>query len=314
MYLTNLRNPFLRKYMLFYYYYSLIMPTIGIISNLFMILVFTRPQMRKLTVWPYMVAMSVVNCLINLNWLKFTTELDFEHRSQLHCKLVMFIGYIICPIAAWFLVAASFDRFVTIVRWSKFRITRKSYFPFLVITGIVLFNMAVYSFSLFDYNIADNYCGNTANDGRVEEIIDTVQSILLPFVAMLFFLLAMVIAIARARRRVKSWMSSSSVARRKTQARDMRFAVTQLVLSFLFLVLNAIYPFYSALVYYLRISIDSEWKHVIFWSLLSLNCLFYAIQFFVQLGVNSHVRRQFFQLFMCKRYRKFIIQNSSIIH
>ena len=127
---------------------------------------------------------------------------------------------------------------------------------------------------------------------------------------------AIIVFVVRARRHARASLALTTISksRRRRELRDMKFAVTLVVLNMTFLVLNALEPVYDVVIFFGLISVDlGDWESPLDEFLLSFNCLFYAIEFYVQIGVNSLVREQFIDmvLFFSRRRRRSTKRNTS---
>lgn len=295
-------------------YSSLLLVVFGLPGNILMFVVFSRQTLSKLSVSFYFRAMSIANIFININWLKKFSEYQYGFvvidQSDFLCKSVMFTIYTISGMAAWFMVVAGLDRFFVIVYPTRFLFVQKPRFSQIICVLITIYNI-IFNFhilfdtslSLIDTNDTDT---NTTLIYKCEWPLKTVfyfsvlvNSTIIPFAIMTASTIGMCLVVNNSRNRMKqiSNSSSSSDNARLKKMRDLRFTVTMIVMNVFFLVLNALNPFFNALEY-----LDIVPEIVIVDHIATgLFYTFYSTVFYVQLGVNNLVRKQFLAIFRPRR-------------
>lgn len=295
-------------------YASLLLVVIGLPGNVLMFAIFSRQTLSKLSVSVYFRAMALSNLFININWLKKFSEYQYGFvvidQSDFLCKSVMFTIYTISAMAAWFMVVAGLDRFIVIVYPNRFLFIQKPRFTLSIVVLITIYNIIFNFHILFDTSLTliANYT-DTANTTMVYEcdwplktvfyISILVNSTIIPFTIMTASTIGMCLVVNNSRNRMRqiSNNSSSFDNTRLKKMRDLRFTVTMIVMNVVFLVLNALNPFFNALEYLNIIPEIVPVDHIA----TGLFYTFYSTVFYVQLAVNNLVRKEFLEIFRTHR-------------
>lgn len=280
---------------------------VGLLANTCMFVVYFQHGMRKLSVSIYFRCMALVCALQNLHNMFIIDDLfSLIDNSDLMCKLVNFLLILFSPMCAWFELTAGLDRFLTIVFLpTRFKWIEKTCTQCLVVACVVVYNMAFYSKSLFSNYLIEYDTGDYAytvcedcfgNDGL--EIVDFVNNSAVPFVIMLLTSVATFAGVIRARRRIRHVGQNDTAINcqqtRRRVRRDVRFGMTMLAMNLAFFLFNL--PF--------RLNYVVDWMSQIVGSeddfaffifqviLIDAYDMYYSMNFFVQLAVNSLVRRE----------------------
>ena len=292
---------------------SLMCVFFGLIGNVLMFVVFSKRRLQKLSISIYFQSMALVNLYITINWIKqylnYVENYYLVNQSEFLCKAIYFTIYVAGPTSAWIQVAAGIDRFlITIVSpTSKFKLIQKRSFQIAIVLLIVVYNSGYYFYMLFDFNLVLTIVNNSnndssdysvswsciENDSRSIYIMDLLNNTLLPFVIMIGFTSATIYGVLKARRRA----NKSSEQARRVRMRDIKFAVTLIVLNLVFLILNAPNPILSLIADYSNIDEDNSdiFYRLEIWGIFSYYFYYMSI-FYFQLAVNSLVRKQFFEI------------------
>lgn len=270
------------------------MQSLGLFGNLLMFIVYYRGSLRKLSISVYFRWISVystINILcmlfVNPNWRSFALESDTVF------KISSFLRAPILPTAVWFEVAASFDRFMTITFPFKSRVLQKRLVKSVFVASVIVYNIIFYLFILFQATSPAHKHVGPYKFGQLMFVIDLVNVSIVPFGLMLFLSIATFLGVLRAHRRIKSLFSQTDIRSRRKLTRDIKFGVTIITLNFMFLVcvgfynLNRVFSFNP---------FDVETQ---FFSLICFNTVleilfknYFAMNFYVQLAVNSVVRKE----------------------
>lgn len=329
---------------LFLQYWYLSIGIVGLASNILMFIVFNGRVLRKNSVSIYFRAIAISDIAMNLIFLKYfhsyASKSKFENASVFMCKTTVYVISALSPIPAWFLVTASFNRFITIVFPMKFALLKKAQFAWIQITFIAIFNMAIYSFLLVYANLFKDssntssnvtnqnttawnetlaYCDVDKDSTRLFLILDFFNTTVAPFTILLASTVATLIGVQLVHKRAQKYMGSSSKSNNhRHQARDRKFAVTMIILNIIFLVFKIpnflvfIGNFFN-LLNYLNEDQLVKIKYV-YEILLSL---FYTIDFPLQLVTNSLVKNQLVMIFrknakLFKNFRSEFFTNQSL--
>lgn len=275
-----------------------LMKSIGLVGNLLMFLVYNQSSLRRLSVSIYFRHMSIViiiyiayNFFLLFNWSKV------GYKSNVVFKLLYFITHLYIPILAWFEVAASFDRFLTILFALKFRFHKRRKVQRLLIACLVLFNMACYSFILFQFKIlgpGSTYEDILANRSfvRVLFIMNLLVDSAIPFGLMFILSVSTFLGVLLAHRRIKSLRQPQNCSHTRTLIRDIKFGVTIIIQNCFF--------FFRIVLYRLNTCFNLNpfdfhnqylAYHIFVFLLTDLFQYYYLVIFYVQLAVNSQVRK-----------------------
>lgn len=282
----------------------------GLMGNTAMFGIYFAPALRKLPLSMYFRAMALCCLVENLKWLAaYSHDGSFiDDNSPLACKLLGYLSTLLNPISAWLDVAACVDRFVTIVFPKRFTFLTKTRVQVIVILGIVLYNMGFYFHLVFDFNLVLESINHTSefyikcetNTGNPFKYTDFVNSIVLPFSLMILTSIAMIFNVVRSHSRVSSWKATTTNRGGfidRTRKRDIKFGVTMICFTALFFVMNAPVRFLSLLDYMNFDVYDEELtlSNAGFVATILFDA-YYCVNFYVQIGVNSLVRREFVRL------------------
>lgn len=291
-------------------YSSILIVVVGVPGNILMFIVFSRNALSKLSVSLYFRVMALANLFININWIKKFAQYQYGFvlidQSGFLCKTIMFSIYTVSAMAAWFMVAASVDRFLVIAFPTRFMFLQKARFPLYVVIAISGYNIIFNFHILIDtdlvsmttnssgYNLTTNECDWPYKSAFYLLIL--THSTLVPFLIMIASTIGMTLAVHSSRNRVSSAYSNSSESFRLKRMRDLKFSITMIFINIVFLILNAPNPLFNAMQ---LLNFGSSSIALMDYINSALFYTFYSIVFYLQVFFNSLVRRQFFELFKC---------------
>lgn len=186
---------------------------IGVMGNMLMIVIYTRPRMRQLSVSTYFCAEAAAALLVNLMSAKFYAERKLEFsvgdRSDFECQFNNFLEKLFPSSCVWFQVLAGVDQFMTIVFSKRFKLIHTIRFKVVMILVVVVFNGCIASHVFFDnalhyyFNILTRErklkCANLIDFENV--LLETISFLLLPFLILLTSSIATLVAILKSRRK-----------------------------------------------------------------------------------------------------------------
>lgn len=188
----------------------------------------------------------------------------------------------------WLEVAASFDRFLTIVFLpTRFKSIQKPIVQQTILALILIYNLLFYSEILINYTNSSSQIewANTLN------LMEFVSTSVVPFLVMLTLTIATLYGVLRAHLRMKSAETNNSYHR--TLRRDVKFGVTMIVLNVLFFVFNVLYRVHTVVGISPFSAQKQSFSFLVFGSILAaLPEVYYSINLYVQLAVNSLLRHQ----------------------
>lgn len=281
---------------------------VGVSGNSLMFLVYyCQSNLRKLSVSAYFRAIALVNILVNLfainTILIYKANVFLPLLSQSACKAFYFLIIWSGAVTAWLEVVASIDRLLTIVYPNRFRLIQKSSFSFLIISLVLVYNVGIYFKIIIEYqfNVFDNPEWNSCTCSKAEkkniDTIDFFNSTVVPFLFMLVSSSATLAGIIRSRRRLRSLSSRLDMATRRRQFRDTKFGATLIILNIEFFALNAPRRFFYFLQLWSLFKFDNISPFILHTSLVFLYDLHYAGCFYIQVLVNSLIRRELIRMF-----------------
>lgn len=283
----------------------MILVPLGLVGNTLMYIIFARKGLKNLSLSIYFRAMAIVNLFITVNWAKVFLMYEFDYyiteRAIFFCKSINYLIFAAGPISAWIQVATGIDRFLTIIHPNRFKITQKYSFQVAVIAVIVAYNMIFYFHMLFDLDLIYNNSSNSSScwsyDSQASNISDFVNTALLPFSLMFASSVATIYGVIASRRRLRKDTDFRKYSPQDCRvfARDVRFGITIIVLNVIFFVTNAPSPLSNAITQN-NFNSDSDSIHILIAISTFSYYSFYCLIFYLQLAVNSLVRRHFFAL------------------
>lgn len=275
---------------------------LGILGNFLMYMVYSQTSLRSISVSVYFRALAITNFLANF----YSIEAFFEQvkdyyamdKSEFICKLYMYILYLTGPISAWFEVFAGFDRFLSVIYSKRFREFKKTKIHFTIVVFIVVFNLTFYSHILFNFKLvtyADSQTICLSPYWEITYLMNLYNSAVVPFVLMILTSIATFVVIIKSRRRVKIRMTNTfnnNLSKRRRN-RDMKYAVTMIILHATFFLMNVPEPFYEIICSYLNVKVDRQLNKILSYTFAILRLMYFSSSFYVQLAVNSLVRKRF---------------------
>lgn len=286
---------------------SLLIVVIGVPGNILMFIVFSHSPLLRLSVSMYFRAMALANLFININWIRKFFEFEYGfvlmNQSQFLCKATLFPIYVTGSLAAWLMVAANLDRFLVIVYPNRLQFIRKKPYPLGIVIFIFIYNIIFYFQILINGKLTPNTASSDQQNSTIIELTcdlddyvnsvvfytsDMINSTLLPFFITIVSTFCTLIAVHNSHRRMQKFDHSTHTSHRKI--RDLKFGVTMIITNVAFLVFTAPYALYILLIS------NENYNDQISRIFLFMFYLFYTMDFYLQLAVNSLVKKQFISL------------------
>ena len=265
----------------------------GTIGNFICFIIYSRKIFAKISITFYFKAISINNCIILLQMLRYFIQSSFNYDLELvsdfSCKLFGYMVYSTIPISTWIMVYVVFDRFVSICFFTKFKFLQKLKFKCLILSAIYFASFCIYIPVGIYYKILSNYrdmnqtiatftC-NFYKNGEFISIIDFIFSTILPSSLMVVFTSLSINVIYNSRKRFAKHVIGANRLRK-----DTYFALTSIFLNFVFLCTGLPTTLYGLF------SLDTN--HY-FESLIYINC---AISVFIHTLSNRIFYREFLSL------------------
>lgn len=287
-------------------YMALTILLFGPIGNFFVFKIYSSPIMTKTSMSVYFRVISIVDSLniLNLLILYLTQEFDIDlsQSVSIFCSFQNYITYIQTPSTAWIMVIISIDRLCNVAFPRQLPILSNKLFQFFLSLTIILYNYTFYSFIVWNsylvplddtgddinsYNSTglnnETMCLQNCNQS-VLNWMDLFNSTVCPFVLMLILNSLVVGTLVRSRSRVSNKLSK----------RDRKFALTVVLLNFIFLTMNLPLAI-------LDLFIVQDNSNMLYYFFLLLYYMYSGIGFYVQLVVNDVFMKRFLDILGLKK-------------
>lgn len=249
---NNTRLVYERKRFIFEYI-EFVIGIVGVIGNVFVIIVFSQKALRKYSYSFYCLVMAISDiCLMSyifIEWIAYNFDFYLETTTPLLCKIVRFIPYYFADFSIHMLTIIAIDRMLTIVYPKRFLITKKRWFQILIVSIlaliVVLANIIIpLYFDLIEINPTNS--SQTIRICTIEpEILNTEMWITITSVVLVNIIInnwlniKTIRFIMASRRRVKAARSSL------LSVRDRKFAICSVCLNLGSMIFKL--PFYISL-------------------------------------------------------------------
>ena len=222
----------------------------GIACNAIVFAVFRRRTFNKVLARNYFCMLSLTEALSLSTIIPYNLPTDtfyFLLFDQYSCKIITFCGYFLPAVSSWLLALVSIERFVS-VKYNHIHLLGCFGFQIFIFGSLFLWNFAIY-FCLAVYTNLSSVASDNSSVNSTYAVcipddltalsvfpwLDSVNSVMLPFLVMLACSVAIIHSIYTTR---KTLMSCCVAVDIKKLRRDIRFSVIIVSLSFMFLVFN----------------------------------------------------------------------------
>lgn len=290
---------------------KLVMLFLGSFGNILIFTIFSRKSLEKFA------SRDIYLCMAFFSWVSIiefvvqdilnSFEIDILVVTNLACKVLKYIEFFSPTILAWLLVYISIDRFISIGNRSL-KFTNKKWFQKFVILFTIIYNMIFYLPIIIYYKlqykleVASNLnssvnktftCSSDKEYKLFIYIADLLNCSVVPFSLMILFSCLLIHTIFESRKRVIRLNSASG---KKILKKDIKFAITSILLNISFVALNL--PLTFTNLYYLITNekCDPDLSD-------ALNCIFYINScdiFYTLFAFNSVFRQEIFVMLNIK--------------
>ncbi len=292
---------------------------IGLLSNLIAFVIFSRKKFKNTvfaTYFRFLALFDTLSLLLPLNkYLELKLNIHIMDMSNLFCKLRIYLTYSIPPMSGYILVLISLDRWISISMPTKFLFRKKIIFQVGVTILMLMINLIFYSVTLASH-LSRNISINTTNitTYRCYEYKKTVQIMswldlfnysIVPFSLMIVFTSITLRTIFGSRKRIFSIQNNQlhkNNSNSSSRTKDIKFAITSVVLNIIFLVLNIPFCIFAIVFSHVIKFIDSEIDYFFYVFTLFFNYINFGTAFFINFVVNSIFRKEFLLLFRIKSH------------
>jgi hypothetical protein len=225
-------------------YLYLLIALIGSLANMIAFTVFSRKKFENTIFSTYFRVLLVVDTIGLLylalgRFIYFEFEMSIRDQNIVLCRLTMILAYSIPQISAHFTVIISFERWLLIAKPNVFLIRKKAKFQIQVCIIIVLVNL-IYNCQLFFSYMRIGVKECLIINENLLSIMDLINSTILPFFLMTLFSVLTIKAVFDSRSKIrKAVLNPDTKSKNDTsRKRDIKFAITTILLNFIFLFLN----------------------------------------------------------------------------
>lgn len=294
------------------------MKAIGFIGNVLLYFVYSHGRrLNQLSVSVYFKSMALFSCLqisfhisSHFNWYKMF------NKSRVPIMVLNYFIRLFLLTTVWLQVVVTLDRLLTILFSIRFPFLKRRFFHRLVVASVIAYNTVLYltiliiTSSRIEMNIKE-----TRSFRNLKRIIDLCNSTLLPFLLILSFSVATFAAMVRTHRHLNSLGPEPSRLKKRSR-RDIKFGMTLIVVNLTFVIfmvidrlnLNGVLnPFDNSNQYLAYLVFNMI--------IVQFSDAYYILNFYVQLLVNSLVRRECRRLFrriVCRRRPRTIQPTRSV--
>jgi hypothetical protein len=295
-------------------YSYLVVSFVGTLANILAFIVFSRKKFENTVFATYFRALLIIDTIGLLylaigKFLYFEFNINLRNLNAVLCKITMPCAYSIPSISAYLTVIISFDRWLTIAKPTVLLIRKKRKFQIHVCIIIIFVNL-IYNgqlfFSYLDINPIDNeiliQC--LIPNEKLLSTMDLINNTILPFILMILFTSLTINAVFVSRRKIRhAAMNASSSLPSSfdlSRKRDIKFAITAILLNIIFLLLNG--PFTSS--YFIFNNFLNRYGQIDFVrAILLLSYMNHASVFFINLAVNTQFKEELFSLYLETKQR-----------
>ena len=222
---TNITRTHSSKFRMFTEYMDIyIVPLIafiGLAGNLLSFIVFVCTYMRRLSSSIYLAALSVADSFflicVTLSWAKHTGVYVYVQDGW--CQTFVYMTYVSSFLSVWYVVAFTCERYIVVffpLRRQDLCTTKRAK---IVVSCLALSAVVLYSFGIWTSGVSqimdfEPVCGPLRNYMDLVDIfnnIDTVMTLLLPFLAILVMNLKITYKVVLFYREKKSFSLSDSL-------------------------------------------------------------------------------------------------------
>ena len=176
---------------------SVVLTVIGLFGNLLVVYILRKPQFSNKSIFRYLVATSINNCLVLMTLWPYTLSgVYVNFISSISCKFIQYFGYLFYLVCPGILVINSIDRLISVKYPTRYKFRKRKKFQLFVLLTIficmIILNIPFYLYN--DVN-TDNpirsICSIT--DPHIKYNIDQIFSLITLFIPFIITVLSMVL-------------------------------------------------------------------------------------------------------------------------
>lgn len=288
---------------------QLIIAVLGIIGNVFVFAVFSRPSMSKYSYSFYSRIMAISDICILIqcikNWASYSLDANLDTVLPFLCSLGQYLTFFFGALSVFILTLITADRMIAIVYSNRFAFLKKRWFQWImVLIGVVLMTMENILFAIKSEIVVNLGTNSSTKVCSVESNIREIQSLIIVSYFACFNILInnalnakMICFIASSRRRVAANLGHQHSA--SSSYRDRKFAVTSIGLNLTCMVLKL--PFTLITLITIPLVIDFDELVAIKTIIITIAVLDNGFSFVINLFVNSFFYDEFLMMIRVKK-------------
>lgn len=289
------------------YYLTIVVSTLGVLSNTLAFAVFMRKEMRKFSFSFYFKIMAISDIIALImpfrHWAEFVFKYQqIENQSPFVYKMYQFSYHVASSISMWTLSLIAFDRMLTIVFPRKFPLLKKRSIQIVLVSIVCIVCLALYVYQpiVIKYLVISDNFKVCSLPHLSRSIIDKIflWSNLIPILFLNNILTAsMIVSIFKSRPNLLT-----NVVGTRTATRDRKFAITSISLNLICVFCKSPYFVYRYLSLYNSYLASYEFDVLLLPLVVLLFTIDNASSFFVNIMFNKTFSNEF--LFMMKLKRR----------
>lgn len=231
------------------YIIPMILIIFGLFGNIFSFIIFSRRSLSKFPTRNIYKTLAIADTIYLLFistelTIFYNFEISIRRMSNFSCKLTRYLSFSLGSISAWLLVYISINKFI-LIRYYNAKLVKQNWFQNLFITLIVAYNL-IYYFPIGvlvslkpmlneSVNETTYRCEFNSDEMQIINWMDLISFTLIPFSFMFVFSILIIYTIFRSRLR---FLRLQSFHDRNKMKKDIKFAVSSILLNLFFILLN----------------------------------------------------------------------------
>ena len=302
-------------------YILLVIGIIGVIGNVFVIIVFSRKPLRKYAYSFYCLIMAISDiCFLTYafkDWTRYIYDVKLELVGTVVCKLLFLLPGYFDDFSAHLLTIISIDRMISIVYPKRFMVIKKRWFQCLIVAIVSLLVLSRHLIIPIYANITEVNQTNSSQTNRdcatepwilKFDTIITISIYLIENIILNNWLNIKTIRhIMASRKRVMN--GNSNTKNSSLSSRDRKFAVCSISLNLVSMITKL--PFFIAFLYF---NLALKDIRLVLKITGTITFIENGFSFFINMYVNSLFYEEFLRLFgFIKSISKDIQNNNSVL-
>ena len=288
-----------------------IIVVIGVIGNIFVFIVFSRPNLKKHSYSFYcrVMVISDIGVLIYFfkNWVSYVLEANLDIVSPFFCSISRFILYLFGGQSTFIIMLITADRMLNIVYSNRFAFLKKRWFQWLMVFIGIVYNVSVNSLSVIYIHIVEIEINQTTTAPIKVCYLAPEVTYKQAWIILAFFIFFNIIINNILNVKIVWFMVSSrrNVARNSTNnlsrssVKDRKFAITSIGFNLSFMVLKL--PFIIALIVMFNLKISFDVFIAIQTVVYTIALLDHGFSFLINFFLNSIFHDEFLVLIGIKK-------------